>query len=366
MPCIRRVWPLIESAMPEVRVGIAGYGTVGRIRRRCVEAEDGMAVVAICDQVVRVPGEVEGGVRCWRTPEDLLRNEELDALFVCLPNYLAPSTVVTGLEHGLHVFCEKPPGRSVADIAAMREAELATDDRILMFGFNHRYHDSVIAAKEIIESRELGDVIDLRGVYGKSAIIRYAPGEWRSQRMLAGGGILLDQGIHMIDLVRFLGGEFDEVHSFVSNAHWKHDVEDNAYVLMKSSSGVVAMVHSSATQWRHRFQLDITLSGGAIVLAGLLTSTKSYGAETVTVVYPTEGQFGDPKEITTRFNDDPSWMREVAEFHRAIANPAAWPRASSLEALETMDLIDRIYRADPVWRDVVAAEAETERVDGRE
>ena len=159
----------------------------------------------------------------------------------------------------------------------------------------------------------------------------------------------------MADMMRLFGGEFRHVHAFVSNSYWGHDVEDNAYILMKSESGVVAMLHSSATQWRHRFQLDITLSAGAITLSGLLSSTRSYGNETITVVYPTGGQVGDPKEVTTRFNEDPSWQREVHAFSEAIQKPEAWDQRSSYEALQTMELISRVYEADDSWGRFVSA-----------
>ena len=130
-----------------------------------------------------------------------------------------------------------------------------------MYGFNHRYHDSVMDAIKIIHNNDLGEVISLRGIYGKSKIINYKS-NWRTKRSIAGGGILLDQGIHMVDMMRLFGGEFVDVHSFVSNNFWKHDVEDNAYAIMKTDNGVVAMLHSSATQWRHRFNLEINLSRG--------------------------------------------------------------------------------------------------------
>lgn len=301
----------------------------------------------MCDQKFLEPENSEEGVRRWSTYTQLL-DEPLDVLFVCLPNYLAAEVTIAGLEKGLHVFCEKPPGRNLTDIVRVRECERRHPDQKLMYGFNHRYHDSVRDALGIIRSGELGEIIDLRGVYGKSAIIRF-DSTWRTERALAGGGILLDQGIHMVDMMRLLAGKFTEVHSYVSNRHWHHDVEDNAYSLMRTESGVVAMLHSSATQWRHRFTLDITLSRGAIALSGILSSTKSYGAETLTVVYAGENDAGDPRESTTRYNSDPSWQREIVDFADAIFDDKEIVYGSSLEALETMELVYRIYCADPEW-----------------
>ena len=146
-------------------------------------------------------------------------------------------------------------------------------------------------------------------------------------------------------------GEFDDVHSFVSNDYWKHDVEDNAFALMRSRSGVVAMLHSTATQWRHRFNLEMALEEGTIVLAGLLTGSKSYGAETLTVAWRSHNGEGDPKEQVTRYNTDPSWRREIDEFADAVMGRAEVQNGSSADALATMELVYRIYRADPEWRE---------------
>ncbi len=340
--------------MSNLRVGIAGWGTVGQIRHACVDEIDGMRVVAISDVTFAAENERADGVQRWGSALKMLSEADLDAVFICLPNYLAAETTIAALEAGLHVFCEKPPGRGLADIEAVRTVEAGHPTQILAYGFNHRYHDSMIEATRLVQSGELGEVIDLRGVYGKSAIIRFGYGEWRSQRALAGGGILLDQGIHMVDMMRLLAGEFEEVYAFVSNRFWRHNVEDNAYALMRTSSGVVAMLHSSATQWRHRFQLDVTLTGGAITLAGILSSTRSYGAETITVAVAGEGEAGDPKEITTRYNTDRSWWREVEAFAAAVRGHSSVPLGSSEEALRTMELIDRIYSADSDWASYTA------------
>ena len=150
-----------------------------------------------------------------------------------------------------------------------------------MYGFNHRYHDSIIRTLEILKKNKLGKVISLKGVYGKSKLITFNQPDWRTKRDIAGGGVLLDQGIHMVDLIRLFGGDFDVMSSFVSNGHWKYDVEDNAYALLKNKDNVIAMIHSSATQWKHVFNLEINCQKGSLVLSGILSGTKSYGSETL-------------------------------------------------------------------------------------
>ena len=337
--------------MPEkLKVGIAGYGVVGKRRRQFIHENPNMQTVAVCDQNFLKAGTMDDGIRFHCHYEELL-DHDLDVLFVCMSNDMAAEVTIAGLEAGLHVFCEKPPGRTVAEVARVVECERGRPEQRLKYGFNHRYHDSVRDALTIVRSDELGRVVNLRGIYGKSQLVTFGQNsDWRTKRAIAGGGILLDQGIHMVDLLRLFGGEFEDIHSFISNDFWRHDVEDNAYALMRSASGVVAMLHSSATQWRHRFNLEITLERGMLILSGILSGSKSYGAETLTVAWAANDDVGDPKEQTTRYNQDNSWRDEIAAFAEAILDDAPIVNGSSLEALRTIEMVYRIYHADPEWR----------------
>ena len=337
--------------MTMLKVGIAGYGIVGKRRHACIDLHPSMEVVAVCDQNFRSNGVLSDGIRYFTNYQDLLV-EDLDVLIVCLTNDINPDATIAGLQRGLHVFCEKPPGRKLEDIARVIRVEQDHPHLKLMYGFNHRYHDSVQDAIKIIRSGDLGRIINLRGVYGKSKIITFAQSDWRTQRHVAGGGVLLDQGIHMVDLMRLFAGEFIEVQSIVSNSHWGYDVEDNAYALMRTADGIVGMLNSSATQWRHRFNLDINLERGSIILGGLLTGTKSYGAETLTVAMVDHANDnGDPKEQVTRYNRDPSWEMEISQFADCILKGAQMEHGTSKDAFNTMKLVSQVYYADPKWRD---------------
>jgi len=337
--------------MKKLRVGVAGYGVVGKCRKECVDLHPDMEMVAICDQFFNDNETTVDGLNSYQNYNNLL-NEDLDVLIVCLTNEIAPDVTIAGLKKGLHVFCEKPPGRSFEDIAKVVKIEKQYPDQKLMYGFNHRYHDSVREAMKIVNSNELGEIINLRGVYGKSQLVTFNQPDWRTKREVAGGGVLLDQGIHMVDLMRLFAGEFTQVHSFIKNSHWNYNVEDNAYALMQTESGVVAMMNSSATQWRHRFHLDINFEKGSLILGGILSGSKSYGAETLTVVSanPVDDR-GDPKEVTTRYNTDPSWYSEIKEFVDCIINDKKIANGSSDDALQTMRLVYKIYYADPSWRE---------------
>ncbi|MBT4731301.1 Gfo/Idh/MocA family oxidoreductase [Candidatus Woesearchaeota archaeon] len=336
--------------MNKLRVAIAGYGVVGRKRKECVCRHPRMEVVALCDQSFSVNDSMEGGIHCYVDYNQLL-TEDLDVLIVCLTNDIAAEVTIAGLKSGLHVFCEKPPGRDVQDISKVIKVEKQHPGQKLMYGFNHRYHDSVIDALRIIKSNDLGKVINLRGVYGKSQLITFNQPDWRTKREIAGGGVLLDQGIHMVDLMRLFAGEFVEVHSFIDNGYWNYDVEDNAYALMRTKDGKVAMLNSSATQWRHRFYLDINLEKGSLILGGILSGSKSYGAETLTVVSANPiNDNGDPREMITRYNTDPSWYSEIEEFSDCIINNRKITSGTSDEVLKTMKLVYKIYYSDKKWR----------------
>jgi predicted dehydrogenase len=340
--------------MTELKVGIAGFGVVGKRRKECVDRHPDLRIVAVCDRSFDGDGTLAGDIRHYRDYHRLL-GEDLDILIVCLTNDIAAEVTIAGLEAGLHVFCEKPPGRDVADILRVIEHEERHPSLKLMYGFNHRYHESVQDALTILRSGELGRVINMRAVYGKAKLVTFSQSDWRIRREVAGGGVLLDQGIHMVDLMRLFGGDFTDVHSFISNSHWGYDVEDNAYALMRTPEGVVGMLNSSATQWRHRFHLDINLQRGSLILGGILSGTKSYGAETLTVVRADpDNDGGDPKEQVTRYNRDPSWDEEVAAFASSIRNDHPVRSGTSKDALRTMQLVYKIYYADPTWRSAYA------------
>ena len=330
-------------------VGIAGFGIVGKRRRQYIDQHPNFRVTAVCDQYFKKYGVMDDGVKYFPNYKQLLE-ESLDTLFVCLPNYLAAEVTIAGLKKGLHVFCEKPPGRDVSDVERVIETEKSCPGLALKYGFNHRYHDSVREALRIIKSGEMGEIINMRGVYGKSKVIPFSGG-WRAERKYAGGGILLDQGIHMVDLMRFFGGEFVEVKSYVSNNFWNHDVEDNAYVLLKDKNDRIAMLHSSATQWQHHFSLDIALTEGYLELRGILTGSKSYGEEKLVIGRRSDSMTGADREEIVTYLEDNSWRDEINEFADNIVNNGIITNESSADALATMKLVYQIYWADSKWRE---------------
>ena len=337
-----------------LRVGIAGYGVVGKRRRHFIDLHPRLHTVAVCDKTFTEAGTFSDGVEYFPDFRHLLERP-LDILFVCLPTYLAADATVAGLERDLHVFCEKPPARDVKGSEHVIAVERRHPGILLKYGFNHRYHDSVREALRLVKSGTFGEIINMRGVYGKSKVLTFT-GSWRAERQYAGGGILLDQGIHLVDLMRLFCGEFVEVKSFVSNRYWKHDVEDNAYALMRDAQGRIAMLHSSATQWQHRFSLEIALTQGFVVLNGIVSGSRSYGEEELVIGRRDESDVGTAREEVIRYIEDNSWRLEIEEFADAILNGRPVQHGSSADALATMKLVYSIYWADPEWREVYRIE----------
>jgi predicted dehydrogenase len=274
---------------------------------------------------------------------------DVDAVFVCTPNRFTPEVVIAALEAGKHVFCEKPPGRCISDIERIIEVEGRHPGLKLKFGFNHRYHGGIQEAKRIVDSGRLGRILWVRAVYGKSG----GPGfeqAWRNDKETAGAGILLDQGIHMVDLLRYFCGDFVEVKSMVTTAHYAINVEDNAFALLRDSQGRIAMLHSSSTQWKHCFRMEIFLSEGYITVNGILTSSRSYGDETISVArrQTDEGlAHGAPREEVIYFDTDPSWELEVDGFLDHVLNGSPVDSGNSEQALKAVQLVYAIYRDDP-------------------
>lgn len=335
--------------MKKLKVGIAGFGIVGKRRKTFIDMNNFLKTVAVSDVTFKRRVKVENNVTYYNDYNALFQHG-IDILFVCLPNYLAADATLKGLKNGMHVFCEKPPGKDLCDIIMVCEEEALHPLLKLKYGFNHRYHDSFIEAKKIINSRKYGKIINIKGIYGKSRIIPF-DGGWRSKRELAGGGILLDQGIHMLDMIRNIAGDFEEIHSFVSNNYWKHDVEDNAYAILRNKKGCIAMIHSSATQWQHRFRLEITLADATLELTGILSGSKSYGEEKLKIIPRIDNSInGSFDEISKSFLEDHSWKSEIDEFVQIIIQDQHVLIGNSYDALKVMELVQKIYFSDHQWK----------------
>jgi predicted dehydrogenase len=328
-----------------LKCAIFGYGYMGEIRHRMIDQHNSTELVMICDNDT---SKIKSNLDCKivTDPSDVI-NSDVDIVFVCTPNHIIPDLTIKCLNRGKHAFCEKPPGRTLEDIVRMKDAEEKNPGTKLMFGFNHRFHPGVMKAKAIVDSDSLGKVIALRGLYGKSGGMDFSE-SWRNDIKVSGGGILLDQGIHMLDLFNLFLGKFINVKSFLSNCQWNFEVEDNAVVIMENNDGQLAMLHSSATFWKHMFSLNIILEKGYMKLDGLLSKSGSYGRETLVVgrrQFEDEAEaVGNPSEETIYFDKDLSWELEVEIFIEAVLSDKPVIASNSTDAYEAMDLVQRCYQ----------------------
>lgn len=335
--------------MSKFKFGIVGYGKMGRIRHKTLLDHPDTELVAASDPYSDLR---DCDFQTFRNWEDML-DLDLDAVIVCSTNEQIPPAICKALDRGMHVFSEKPPGRTVADIESIVAAEARNLGKKLKFGFNHRYHASVMDARKMIETGELGNLLWMRGVYGKAGGSNYDQ-QWRNDFSKSGGGILIDQGIHMVDLFHYMCGEFEDVQSMIGKAYWKNvAVEDNAFAIMRNDVGQVAMLHSSATQWRHVFRLEIMMEKGFLDLTGILSNSMSYAPEKLIIARTELDKTGCPKEnpseTVTTYNGDKSWEFEMDEFMTAIRGQGEIHTGTSAHALAAMKAVHRIYGADKSW-----------------
>ena len=263
---------------------------------------------------------------------------EIDTVFVAVPHTLTKRYIIDSLNRNINVFSEKPPGISMEEIKEIRIAEKKSNKK-LKFGFNHRYHEAISKTYEIIKSKKLGEINWIRGVYGRSD-----PGEnWRDNSKLAAHGILLSQGIHLIDIFRLYLGDFSEVKSFVSNG----ELENNVFAILRNKRNQTASIHSSSLMFKHTFSIDIGLEKGYISINNILTESRSFGGyETLTIGLYGTGIRGNPMQQSYVYNKDNSWRDEILSFIDDILYDRKVKWGSSYEALKNMEILEQIYDDD--------------------
>jgi len=330
--------------MVKLSTAIIGLGVVGKRRKIFIEKNNNYKIIAISD--IRFKKDFKRTDLLYFKNYKNLLDLELDCVFITLPNYLAPIVTKEFLTRGINVFCEKPPGRTVGDVSSVIKVEKKSGAK-LKYGFNHRYHGSVELAKKIINSKSLGEILNIRGLYGKSKILTYDKSDWRSKKKFAGGGILLDQGIHLLDLINYFSGPFVTFKSFVTNKYWNYDVEDDVFSIFKNKKNVVASIHSTAVEWQHKFRMEISLQKGSLELNGILSGSKSYGRESIVIsnVFKTKYSTKIKKKIVY-FKKDISWKKEIDEFANVLLRKAKIINGTSKEALEVMKMVYKIYKND--------------------
>jgi len=323
-----------------MKIGIIGFGKIGKIRYNTL-----ITLGQTVSHIYETNLDIEVPLDAIRSNSiDDIINSDVDVIIVCTPNNFNAQYTIKSLEAGKHVFCEKPPALNSDEIREVQKAEVASN-RKLMYGFNHRHHRSIKKIKDLIDSNLYGDVVWIRGRYGKTVDVNYFD-DWRCDINKSGGGILIDQGIHMLDLFLYLTGNFDEVHSFTSHKYWNKNIEDNVFMILKNNkTNVTADLHSTMANWRHLFSLEILLTNGYIVVNGLKTPSGSYGNEELTISNKNECP-NTTEEIKYVYSIDDSWKSEMSYFIDCINNDMPIANGNSQDALAVMNIIDEVYKND--------------------
>jgi len=322
------------------KVGIIGYGNIGKLRYKHLKRHsDFFKVVAISDLIM--PDNLPPNVKFYTDYAQLIN--DVDVVFIATPHKFTARIVIDALKAGKHVFSEKPPGINLAETKVIIEEEKKHPSLKLKFGFNHRYHKSIIDAYKIVKQKQLGDVLWLRGVFGKSGLTG-----WRGDKGIAGGGILLGQGIHMLDIFNLFCGHFDEVKGFV-HINEKMGMEDNVFAILRNEKGQMAELHSSATLWKKTFVFRVGCESGYIEVNGFYTSEGQYGPnpiESLTVYDGEKNKTTIQRYATKRLllqQEEESWNREICDFEEAIKMNKVINWGSSSQALAVMKIIEEIY-----------------------
>jgi len=328
----------------KLRCLIIGYGYMGKIRYQVLRRHPDVEFVKVWDPYLD-PKKADLG-------DHLLPSQhpipwpQFDAVFVCTPNNVTVEMCVEALKNCRRVFCEKPPGRNFEEFLKIEEAARAQSDHVLVFGFNHRLHPSVLAARTMIGDGGLGRVLYMKGTYGKSGGAKYRE-SWRNQKDISGGGILLDQGIHMLDIFQTFLGPLTFVDGVLEDSFWNCGVEDNAFVLFRAQDSIPAFLHSSATLWKHTFQFEIGCEKGYLKAHGFLSQSGSYGREVLTIgkrQFEDEAlSVGNPREEIIQFDRDDSWEKEINEFIAAARENRPATHGTLAEAHHVMELIRDVY-----------------------
>ncbi len=336
------------------KVGIVGAGRMGRRRAVTAQAHPSSAVVLIYDERAAAAAELaaECGVPVAASWEELVA-ADLDIAVVATTHDALTPISTAALLAGKHVLCEKPLGRNPQE-ARRAVAAAERSGRVLKVGYNHRYHPAVQKLHEVCTAGEIGPLLSIRARYGHGGRPGYDR-EWRTSLEKAGGGELLDQGAHLIDLAKWLLGDFAEVTGYAETHFWDSPVEDNAFGLFRTATGQIASLHASWTQWKNLFSFEVFGRDGYVCAEGL---GGAYGPERA-VVGRRNPQGGAPDIKRFDYPDeDRSWELEWADFLRGVAG-AGTPQALGREALGTIEWIYRLYRAAAEGRSVRREESLT-------
>ena len=317
-------------------VAIVGCGLIGQKRANALSRAK---LIACADVILdRARNLAEKSSAAFTSDwNEVLRREDVEIVIVATINSQLAEIAAAALDAGKHVLIEKPAARNVAELDDVITAEKRSG-KLARVGFNHRYHPALRKAKEIVDSGALGEMMFVRGRYGHGGRIGYEK-EWRANPALSGGGELIDQGVHLIDLARQFLGEFENVTGLAQTLFWDMPVDDNTFMVLQTADERTAFLHVSCSEWKNLFSLEIYGRNGKLQIDGL---GGSYGVERLTY-YRMLPEMGPPETTPWEFpGPDRSWELEFAEFLDDIRQDRK-PAANLSDARAVLQIVEDIY-----------------------
>ena len=321
-----------------MNVGIIGCGLIGQKRANNLA---GARLIACADENLEKAQFLANNINACQAFSDwkaLLQCPELDIVVIATPHHLLAEMGLMAIEAGIHVLIEKPAGRFSDELLPLIEAE-TRHDVCVRVGFNHRYHRALQKAKKLVDAGELGELMFVRARYGHGGRVGYDK-EWRANPALSGGGELIDQGVHLIDLSRWFLGDFEEIDGYAHTYFWNMPVDDNGFLILKTAQKQVAFLHASCTEWKNTFSFEIYGKIGKLDIQGL---GGSYGTERLTF-YKMLPEMGPPETYSWEFPmADNSWDVEFREFLEDIQLHRI-PSAGLSDAKAALEVVNKIYK----------------------
>jgi len=322
-----------------IQFAIIGCGLIGR--KRMLALEKGASVLYTCDlDLVRASelAKLSSGCSAITDFKITLADPRVTAVIVCTLNAsLAPITLAA-VRAGKHVLVEKPGALNAAQLRIVRDAAQQTGARVRL-GYNHRFHPALQKTRELVDRGVLGPLMFLRARYGHGGRKGYDR-EWRADPKLSGGGELIDQGVHLIDLAGWLLGEFSTVEGHATTSFWDMKVDDNAFLSLRTAAGQTAWLHASCTEWKNLFSLELYGRDAKIAIDGL---GGSYGVERL-ALYRMLPEMGPPETTIFEYpRGDESWALEIRAFEDDIRLNRE-PAPGLAEGIRTLEIVEAIYR----------------------
>ena len=320
-----------------LRTAIIGCGLIGQ--KRLNNLPPGSVTVACDLNLDRAKKLAAQSCGCLATDSFLeaVKSPNVDVVMVATLNNTLAQIALQAIQSGKHVLLEKPGGITVDELKNL-QAVARQFGVLVRIGYNHRYHPASLKALEIFHSGVLGPIMFVRGRYGQGGRIGYEK-EWRADPKLSGGGELIDQGVHLIDLASIYLGEFVTVEGHVATYFWDMPVEDNAFLSLRNATGNTAWLQVSCSEWKNMFSFEIYGRDGKLHWEGL---GGSYGIERL-VYYKMLPQMGPPETTVWEYpRGDDSWRIEMEEFAKDI-QLGRTPVPGIKEAIAALVVVEKIY-----------------------